>query len=80
MAFEYENQANRSLHGLRGLVSGLADLPGRKTVVVLSGGIVASDRLGGRPDVGELPKILGQEAAQANIAIYALHLDSASCR
>jgi len=76
MAFEYEAQANRSLHGLRGLVSGLADLPGRKTVVVLSGGIVASDRLGGRPDVGELPKLLGQEAARANIAIYALHLDS----
>jgi VWFA-related protein len=75
MAFEYENSALRSLYGLRVLVSGLAAYPGRKTVVVMSGGMVVSDRPGGRPDVGELPKILGQEAAQANIAIYALQLD-----
>ena len=45
---------------------------GRRRAVAM----VVSDRPGGRPDVGELPKVLGQEAAQANIAIYALHLDT----
>ena len=33
-----------------------------------------SDRPGGRPDVGDLPKLLGQESASANTTIYALLL------
>ena len=57
-------------------MSGLAGYQGRKTVVVLSGGMLVSDRPGGRPDIGELPKVLGQAAAEANIAIYALHVDN----
>jgi VWFA-related protein len=76
MAFDYENQATRSLFGLRGLVNGLSTYPGRKTVVVMSGGMLVSDRPGGRPDIGELPKVLGKAAAEANIAIYALHVDN----
>jgi VWFA-related protein len=75
-AFDYENQATRSLFGLRGLVNGLSTYPGRKTVVVMSGGMLVSDRPGGRPDIGELPKVLGKAAAEANIAIYALHVDN----
>ena len=76
MAFDYENQATRSLFGLHELVTGLAIYQGRKTVVVLSGGMLVSDRPGGRPDIGELPKVLGKAAAEANIAIYALHVDN----
>ena len=38
--------------------------------------MLVSDRPGGRPDIGELPKVLGKAAAEANIAIYALHVDN----
>jgi VWFA-related protein len=76
-AFLLESELTESLNGLRTLVQNLGEYPGRKTVVLFSAGMVVSDRPGGRPDVGDLPKLLGQEAAQANTAIYALHVDSA---
>jgi VWFA-related protein len=76
-SFLLESQLTDSLNGLRTLVQNLGEYPGRKTVVLFSAGMVVSDRPGGRPDVGDLPKLLGQEAAKANTAIYALHVDSA---
>jgi VWFA-related protein len=75
-SFMLESQLTESLNGLRTLVQNLGEYPGRKTVVLFSAGMVVSDRPGGRPDVGDLPKLLGQEAAKANTAIYALHVDS----
>lgn len=77
LAFTYETQATEILSGLRSMIRTLGDYPGRKTVVMLSGGMVASDRPGGRPDVGDLPKQLGQDAAATNTTIYALHIDTA---
>ncbi len=75
-AFELEARVNQSVDGLRTLLQGLSLLPGRKTLVLLSGGMVVSDRPGGRPDVSGLEKALGQEVAQANTAVYTVHFDT----
>ena len=77
MSFVMQGQATEALSGLRQLVRALGTIEGRKTLVLLSAGIPVSDRPGGRPDVGELPKLLGQEAAGTNTTIYALLLETA---
>jgi VWFA-related protein len=77
MGFMLEGQATESLNGLRSLTQSLSEYEGRKTLIILSAGMVASDRPGSRPDVGDLPKLLGQDAARANTTIYALYMDSA---
>lgn len=69
-----QGQVTDASTGLRQLVRGLGAISGRKTLVLLSAGMPVSDRPGGRPDVGDLPKLLGQEAAGANTTIYALLL------
>ena len=71
-----EMQLAASLTGLRGLIRGLAEVSGRKTLVLVSGGLFASDRSGGRVNMGSEIRELGREAAQANITLYALHMDS----
>jgi VWFA-related protein len=71
-----EAQIAASLSGLRGLIRGLASVSGRKTLVLVSGGLFASDRGGGRVNMGSEIRELGREAAQANITLYALHMDS----
>ena len=50
--------------------------PGRKTLLLVSGGMLASDSPGGRPDLGSLGLQVGREAAAANTAIYTLFIDS----
>jgi VWFA-related protein len=76
MAFFYEGEMTRAVTGLGDLLQRLGDYPGRKTVVVLSGGMPVSDRLGGRPSIGDAARALGENAARANATVYALHLDS----
>ncbi len=76
LAFYLEGRATESLNGLRSLINVLGDYPGRKTLVIFSSGIPVSDRPGGRPDLGNLPKMLGQEAAATNTTIYTLHVDT----
>ena len=71
-----EERVTQSLNGLGSLLDALRDLPGRKTVVVLSGGMAVSDRPGGRVDIGNEAKQLGGQAAHANATIYALHVDT----
>jgi hypothetical protein len=39
-----------------------------------------SDRLGGRPDIGEVARLLGQDAARTNTIIYSVYVDSAYVR
>jgi len=77
MALHLESQANRSLGGLNHLLTVMANLPGRKTVVFITGGVVVSDRPGGRPDVGELATVMGQRAARSNTSVYTVHVDGA---
>jgi VWFA-related protein len=80
IAFYLEGRAMEGLNGIRALVSFLADYPGRKTVVMFSSGIPAADRPGARPDLGDLPKLLGQDAAATNTSIYTIHVDTGQIR
>lgn len=80
MAFYLEGRATEGLNGLRSLIQLLHEQPGRKTVVLFSAGIPVTDRPGGRPEVGELAKLLGQDAAATNTSIYTLHIDNREFR
>jgi VWFA-related protein len=71
----YESLAKRSLQALRDVLAGLGRIDGRKTLVLVSGGMVAADSSAGRPNVGDLGTALGQEAARANVTIYTLFVD-----
>ena len=75
-ALYYEGQANVSVGMLRTLLRTMVAVPGRKTVVLVSGGMIASDTPGGRPDISELGIETGKEAARANAAVYTLYLDT----
>jgi VWFA-related protein len=72
----YESQARQSMSGLRSLFRSLASVPGRKTVVLLSGGLLSSDRIGGRPQISTVVTEAGREAAAANATLYVLHADT----
>lgn len=73
---QLENRAMESLAGLDGLTRSLANWPGRKTVVLLTRGMVVSDRPGGRPDPGDVSRVLGQAVARANASVYTLYVQS----
>jgi VWFA-related protein len=72
----YEMQVARSIAGLRVLFRGLAPIPQRKTVVLVSGGLVAADRVGGRPNMNQETLQVGRDAAAANVNLFVLHMDS----
>jgi VWFA-related protein len=77
LAVELERQAQASLAGLRTLLAGLAEVPGRKSVILVSAGVLVSDRPEGRPDLGDMGTVMGQVAARANATVYTLHIDAA---
>jgi VWFA-related protein len=70
-----ETQARASLGMLGGLASRMSKVPGRKVLVLVTGGVAAADRSGGRPDVGNVPAAIAEEAARSEIAVYTLLLD-----
>jgi VWFA-related protein len=76
IAAAYESLTAASLKALRLLLAALHQDPSRKTVVVISGGLLASDRVGGRPDVSPIVDMLGAEAASVRANLYVLHMDS----
>jgi VWFA-related protein len=80
MAFYLEGRATEGLNGLRALIRLLDAEPGRKTVVMFSAGIPSTDRPGGRPEIGDLARQLGQDAAATNTTIYVLHIDMGAWR
>ena len=59
------------------LANSLAYIPGRKTIVLVSGGLIASTRPGGRPDVRSMMQTVGDDIANAQANLYVLHLDTA---
>ena len=61
-------QGRISLSALEALVASLKDIPGAKTIVLLSEGMIADPR---RVDLGRL----AAEAQLARVTIYALHLE-----
>jgi hypothetical protein len=75
-AMNYEAQADVSVGTLLSIVRGMAKIAGRKTLVLISGGVVTMDRSGGRPDIGDLATEVGREAARANMAVYTINVDS----
>jgi VWFA-related protein len=76
IAAAYESLTAASIKALRLLLAALHQDPTRKTVVVISGGLLASDRTGGRPDVGYIVELLAAEAASVRANLYVLHVDS----
>ena len=66
----------QSLGGLRGLLNDMGTLPGRKILVMISGGLAMSDKGVGRGDEGGRMVDIGQIAARTNTSLYALHMDT----
>jgi VWFA-related protein len=77
MVGNFQMQAMRSVSGLRSVVDAVQAYPGRKTLVIVSAGFAASDRIGGKPDITFEADMLGQRTAQTNIVLYSLHMDVA---
>jgi hypothetical protein len=75
LALHLEGQAAISLGGLEQVIRALGVLPGQKAVVLLSAGVLVSDRPGGRPDVGDVARPMGQMAAEAGVSVYTVHVD-----
>lgn len=70
-----EMRVSQSVGGLRALVRSLGAIPGRKTLVMVSGGLISTDRGTGRANMTAEISGLGREAAEANLSVFALHLD-----
>ncbi|MGE5834525.1 MAG: VWA domain-containing protein [Acidobacteriota bacterium] len=70
-----EMTVTQSIGALRGLVRGLGETPGRKVLVLVSGGLISTDRSSGRANSMSEISQLGREAAAANLDVFALHLD-----
>lgn len=70
-----EMRVAQSVGGLRGLIRSLGAIPGRKTLVLVSGGLISTDRGTGRANASGEINALGHEAALANLSVFALHLD-----
>ena len=76
MAAAFETQVSHSVAGLRALFGALAGTDERTIVVMVSGGLLASDRPGGRPDINDVIDQLSREAALSNASLFALHMDT----
>jgi len=76
IAAEYESLIAVSTNGLRMLLAALDQVPTRKTVVVISGGLFASDRVGARPDISHVIDALAADAAGVRATLYVLHMDA----
>lgn len=71
----YESEAAQRIYGLGTLMQDLGAIPGRKTVVVISGGMLSANRIGGRPEVRGFMARLGEQAARSNVKTYVVHVD-----
>ncbi len=70
-----EGEASAALGVLESLFSALSTVSGRKTVVLVSAGRLASDVPGTRPNLDDLSMRLGKAAAMANTAVYTMFVD-----
>jgi VWFA-related protein len=76
IAQAFEGLTAASTKSLQLLLMALGQEPGRKTVVVISGGLLSSDRVGGRPDISGIIDTLAITAAEVRANLYVLHMDS----
>lgn len=74
-AFSEAESAQR-VYGLGELIHSLGFLPGHKTLLLLSGGMLGTNRVGARPDIRAYMKRLGEQAARANVMMYVMHMDN----
>jgi VWFA-related protein len=72
-ARDMEERVFETFSGLERLLKILAESPGRKTVVLVSGGMPVGDRW---LQDGGLIRDLGRAAALASATVYAIHIDS----
>jgi VWFA-related protein len=75
LAVFLEMSVSRSVRALRDLVESLGAIPGRKIVVVISGGLVSGDRVSGRVNETLQFTELGRAAGRSDLAVFVLHLD-----
>jgi VWFA-related protein len=71
----YEAEGTQRSGQVLALIQGLSTAPGRKIVVLVSGGMIASDRPSLRPDLAEIGIDVGRQAAEANVTVYTLFID-----
>lgn len=71
----YEGIAGQSLGALQGVLRDFERIEGRKTIVMVTGGMIQSDR-GTRPDNANLLKQVGEWAGAANTSFYTVFWDS----
>ena len=71
----YEGIAAQSLGSLRGVLKDFEKVEGSKTIVVVTGGMIQSDR-GSRPDNTNLLKQVGEWAGAANTSFYLIFMDT----
>jgi VWFA-related protein len=72
----YEIEGARRVVGISELIYSLGALPGHKTLVVLSAGLMSSTKPSGRPDFRNYMVRLGEQAARANVQPYIVHMDN----
>ena len=75
MVQQLEMRASQSIGGLEALVDGVAGVPGRKTLIIVSAGIPTANYPGARPDVNSATISVGQLAEKANANLYVLFMD-----
>ena len=75
LASYLEAESVERLNAVSNLARSLATIPGRKTVVLLSAGLMSSTRTVGRPDVTGLISSVGTETANSQTNLYVLHWD-----
>ncbi len=76
IALSVERRSQRSVEGIGDLLAATAGMREHKTLVLVSAGLITSDRPAGRASfAGDLARI-GRMAAASNTSIYVLHFDS----
>jgi VWFA-related protein len=78
LAAQLQHTVQESLSGIGTLLRVLGRMPGRKAVVLVTGGLLVSDLPTGRPDVGNVARAMGQAVAQVNATLYTVHVDQTS--
>ncbi len=77
MALAIEAQSQRSLQGIDDVVEAVGSLREHKSLVVLSAGLISSERATGRASFGGQMAQIGRVASATNTNIYVLHFDNA---
>jgi hypothetical protein len=70
LANHLEGEAAQRMNDLVRLAGSLSYIQGRKTIILVSGGLIASTRPGGRPDVRSMMQTVGDDIANAQANLY----------